>query len=201
VAEEEGREHREQKEERQRREAAGGEGGSAGAGAGDRAAADGRRERRWGSREAEIVAARIVAGEATAGGEGRSERYHLTSGEPVAFEIDVAAPRPLADFVFGVSVTTPRGTEVWGTNTHLAGLEPGALAGRATARLVCPALRLAPGEYLLDVAVHSRDGAPYDYWSHALGFTVTARDRGVGVYFPEHRWEVEGGVSWKEEPR
>jgi ABC-type polysaccharide/polyol phosphate transport system ATPase subunit len=210
VAEEEGREHREENEERQRRAAAdgeaggAGEGGSAGAGggAGDRAAGDGRQERRWGSREAEIVAARIVAGEPAAGGGAeRTERYHLTSGEPVAFEIDVAAPRPLADFVFGVSVTTPRGTEVWGTNTHLAGLEPGALVGRATARLVCPALRLAPGEYLLDVAVHSRDGAPYDYWSHALGFTVTARDRGVGVYFPEHRWEVEGGVSWKEESR
>jgi hypothetical protein len=58
-------------------------------------------------------------------------------------------------------------------------------------------LSLAPGEYLLDVAVHSLDGAPYDYWSHALGFTVTARDRGVGVYFPEHRWEAVGGVRWR----
>jgi ABC-type polysaccharide/polyol phosphate transport system ATPase subunit len=217
VAEEEGREHRQEKEDRQRREAADGEGGEGGEGAGDDpggpVGTGGRRERRWGSRQAEIVAARILAGGggdrdagggggSIAGGGGRPvERYHLTSGEPVVFEIDVEAPAPLADFVFGVRVSTPRGTEVWGTNTQLAGLEPAALAGRATARLVCPALRLAPGEYLLDVAVHSRDGAPYDYWSHALGFTVTARDRGVGVYFPEHRWEVEGGVSWKEEPR
>jgi lipopolysaccharide transport system ATP-binding protein len=204
VAEEEGREHREEKEERQRREAAddgGGEdGGSEDGGKGEGARGSegaGRRERRWGSREAQIVAARRRAGPGAASSE-PEERYHLTSGEPVAFEIDVDAPHRLADFVFGIRVTTPRGAEVWGTNTHLAGLEPAALAGRATARLVCPALRLAPGEYLLDVAVHSRDGAPYDYWSHALGFTVTARDRGVGVYFPEHRWEVEGEVSWKE---
>ena len=30
----------------------------------------------------------------------------------------------------------------------------------------------------------------------ALGFTVTAATGGVGVYFPEHRWEFTGGVSW-----
>jgi ABC-type polysaccharide/polyol phosphate transport system ATPase subunit len=200
VAEEEGREHREEKDERARQEAAAG-GEDGGAGGGGEAA---RRERRWGSRQAEILAVRVLAGGGGAGaGEAAamSERYHLTSGEAAAFEVDVAAPSPLADFVFGVRVTTPRGVEVWGTNTHLAGLEPGELAGRATVRLVCPALRLAPGEYALDVAVHSADGAPYDYWSHALGFTVTARDRGVGVYFPAHRWEAAGGVRWKEEPQ
>jgi ABC-type polysaccharide/polyol phosphate transport system ATPase subunit len=192
VAEEEGREHREEKEERERREAAD-EGEGEAAGDDD----EGRRARRWGSREAEIVAVRVLAGD----GATAEERYHLASGEPVAFEVDVAAPRPLADFVFGVLVTTPRGTEVWGTNTHLAGRAPGELTGRATVRVACPALRLAPGEYFLDVAVHATDGAPYDYWSRALGFTVTARDRGVGVYFPEHRWEAEGEVRWKEEPR
>ncbi|HEX2164306.1 MAG TPA: ABC transporter ATP-binding protein [Thermoanaerobaculia bacterium] len=186
VAEEEGEEHRAAKEEREREEAAQAEEGAADA--------PGRRERRWGSRQAEIVAVRLLAAGA--------ERYHLASGEAAAFEIDVAAPRPLADFVFGVRVSTPRGVEVWGTNTHLAGLAPGELAGRATVRVVCPSLALGPGEYLLDVAVHSEDGVPYDYWSHALAFTVTARDRGVGVYFPPHRWEVAGGVRWRsEEPR
>ena len=190
VAEEEGREHHEEKDERARQEAARQEA----AAEGDGVDGDGRRERRWGSREAEIVAARVR-------GTDGEERYHLASGEPAVFEIDVAAASPLDDFVFGLRVSTPRGLEVWGTNTHLAGLEAIELAGRATVRVVCPALRLAPGEYYLDVAVHTEDGAPYDYWSHALGFTVTARDRGVGVYFPEHRWEAEGGVRWKEEPR
>ena len=61
------------------------------------------------------------------------------------------------------------------------------------------ALRLAPGEYLVDVAVHARDGAPYDYRRKLLSFSVTSPERGVGVYFPEHRWEFEGGLSF--EPR
>lgn len=67
-------------------------------------------------------------------------------------------------------------------------------------RVVCPALRLTAGEYLLDVAVHSREGAPYDYRRRALGFTVTSSARSVGVYQPEHRWEFAGGVEWSAEP-
>jgi hypothetical protein len=69
-------------------------------------------------------------------------------------------------------------------------------------RLACPALRLAPGEYVVDVAVHSRDGAPYDYHRRALSLTVTSRSRGVGVYLPEHSWEFSGRVRWSAyEPR
>lgn len=148
---------------------------------------------RWGSRRAEVVSARLLVGPP---GEAR-ERYHLASGEPVAFEIEARVEVPLADFVFGIAVSTPRGTEVWGTNTDLAGFEPRGFAGRARVRLVCPALRLAPGEYLVDAAVHARDGSPYDYRRKAFAFTVTARDRGVGVYFPEHRWEAEGDLDWE----
>ena len=59
---------------------------------------------------------------------------------------------------------------------------------------------MAPGEYLLDVAVHSREGYPYDYQRRALSFTVTARNDGVGIYFPEHHWEFAGDIRWRERP-
>jgi ABC-type polysaccharide/polyol phosphate transport system ATPase subunit len=146
---------------------------------------------RWGSRAAEITGARLLVG-----GE---ERYHLQTGEEAVFEIRARADEPLSDFVFGVAVSTPRGFECWGTNTDLAGFVPGELSGETTVRLTCPALRLAPGDYLVDVAVHARDGAPYDYQRKALAFTVSSPLRGVGVYFPEHRWEFAGGVRWEEE--
>lgn len=151
---------------------------------------------RWGSRRAEIVSARLLVG----AGRGAEERYHFECGEPVAFEIEAEAAEPVDDFVFGVAVHTPRGVECWGTNTDLAGLEARRLAGRARIRLVCPRFRLAPGEYLADVAVHARDGSPYDYRRKVFAFSVTARERGVGLYFPEHRWEGEGGVEWEPGP-
>ena len=144
---------------------------------------------RWGSRDAEILGVRLLAVD--------GERYHLESGEPAVFEIRARADRPLADFVFGVAVSTPRGLECWGTNTDLAGFVPETFEGEATVRLVCPALRLAPGDYVVDAAVHSRDGAPYDYQRRVLSFTVSSRERGVGVYFPEHGWEFSGGVRWQ----
>ncbi len=147
---------------------------------------------RWGSRQAQIVSARLLAGT------DRAERYHVEAGEPVVFELEAEAAEPLADFVFGVLVTTPRGIEVWGTNTDLAGLVPCRFAGRARVGLACPALRLGPGEYLVDLAIHARDGSPYDYRRRVFALTVTARERGVGLYFPEHRWQVEGGVEWSD---
>ncbi len=152
---------------------------------------------RWGSRDAEIVAVRLLAGDAgDAGDAGGIERYHLESGEGAVFEIQARTARPLEDFVFGVAVSTPRGFECWGTNTDLEGFIPAAFDGEGTVRLTCPALRLAPGEYLVDVAMHTRDGAPYDYQRKALSFTVTSPSRGVGVYFPEHRWEFSGDIRW-----
>ena len=147
-------------------------------------------ELRWGSREAEITSIRLLAA-----GE---ERYNVETGEDVVFEIRARAGQPLEDFVFGVAVSTPRGFEVWGTNTDIEGYVSGRFEGEATVRLACPGMRLGPGEYVVDVAVHSKEGAPYDYQRRALSFTVTARTGtgGVGVYFPEHRWETEGGVAW-----
>ncbi|HEV8578030.1 MAG TPA: ABC transporter ATP-binding protein [Thermoanaerobaculia bacterium] len=144
-------------------------------------------ELRWGSREAEIVSIRLLAG--------TEERYHIETGEDVVFEIRARADRPLDDFVFGIAVSTPRGLEVWGTNTNLAGFIPDRLEGDAAVRLVCPAFRLGPGDYTVDVAVHSKEGVPYDYQRRALSFTVTSPRGGVGVYFPEHRWEFEGGIE------
>ena len=174
VAEEEGRGHQAAKAQQ--------EGDAAGAEA-----------RRWGSGEAEVAGLRLLAGAEAA------ERYHLETGEPAVFELTVRAARPLADFVFGVAVATPRGVEFWGTNTDLDGFRPAQLEGEAVVRVVCPSLRLAAGDYVVDVAVHAKEGAPYDYRRRALAFTVTAPERGVGVYLPEHRWEFAGGVAWEPE--
>jgi lipopolysaccharide transport system ATP-binding protein len=205
VAEQEGAEHLAAARARQQRDAAAGRpGGDAGPGADTggtgataafaaNAADESGEALRWGSGQAQITAVRLL-------GPDGAERYLLQSGESAVFEINARAARPLADFVFGIAVNTPRGFECWGTNTDIEGFVPGELNGEVVVRVSCPALRLAPGEYTLDVAVHARDGAPYDYHRRALGFTVTAATGGVGVYLPEHRWEFEGSISWSAPP-
>jgi len=190
VAEREAEEHQAAKNQRDAQRDAKAEGAAVAAPRGTQASPE--TNDRWGSRAAEITSIRLL----DAAG---AEHYHLASGETAQFEIQARAAAPLDDFVFGVAISTPRGVEVWGTNTDLEGYVPESFDGEATVRLTCPGLRLAPGEYVVDVAVHARDGAPYDYRRRALTFTVTAKNGGVGVYFPEHRWEVTGGVRWEEE--
>jgi ABC-type polysaccharide/polyol phosphate transport system ATPase subunit len=147
---------------------------------------------RWGSGAAEITAARLLDSD------GR-ETYHLHSGSEARFVLEVRAAEPLDDFVFGIAITTPRGVECWGTNTDLGGLRPRRFEGAATVVVRCPELRLAPGEYLVDLAIHARDGAPYDYRRRMFAFTVTAHERGVGIYFPPHQWRFEGTIVWGDE--
>lgn len=183
VAEEESRQHREAKEEHERELH----------GVGAEASGEEPSSERWGSRLAEIRAVRLLDAEG-------EERYHFTSGEAVTIELTVAAKSELDDFVFGVGISTPRGTECWGTNTDLAGYEPRSFRGETRVRLVCPSLYLAAGEYLVDVAIHTKDGAPYDYHRRYLGFSVTAPSESAGLYRPPHRWEFDGAVEWEEEP-
>lgn len=154
------------------------------------AGVDGDEGRRWGSREAEIVGV-------TLRGSDGDERYLFTSGEALEIEIQARATAPLNDFVFGVNIATPRGVDCWGTNTELAGFVPERMDGDVRVCVRCPALRLAAGEYRLDVAVHARDGAPYDYREGVLGFTVEASRKSAGIYAPEHAWTFDGGVAWK----
>jgi ABC-type multidrug transport system ATPase subunit len=143
---------------------------------------------RWGSREAEIAGVRLL------GADG-AERYLFASGDALAVEIRAEARETLRDFVFGVAIATPRGVECFGSNTDVAGFVPRRFAGLATVLLRFDDLRLAAGEYVLDVAVHARDGKPYDYRRQIVAFTVTEERPGVGVYAPAHRWEVSGDLE------
>ncbi len=145
---------------------------------------------RWGSGEAVIEQIRILLG-----GE---ERYYFQTGDAVTFEITARANEQLEDFVFGIAIRTPRGGECWGTNTDLDGFIPTRLEeGLVTVNVNCPNLRLGPGEYVVDVAVHARDGTPYDYRRQLVSFSVTAPNRGVGTYFPEHEWTFSDSVEWE----
>jgi ABC-type polysaccharide/polyol phosphate transport system ATPase subunit len=144
--------------------------------------------RRWGSREVEITACRLVDSSG-------AERYAFRSGESATVEIAVTPRAPLFDFVFGVGIFTPDDVCVHGTNTEIDGLLPSRLDGPAVARVTLPALDLGTGTYLVDVAVHSRREAPYDYWRGACRFQVDSPDRSAGLYRPERRWTFEGPLS------
>ena len=49
----------------------------------------------------------------------------------------------------------------------------------------------------VDVAVHKRDGYPYDYHRLLYTFRVKSRLHDVGIYRPRHRWNFSPGVHFK----
>jgi len=146
---------------------------------------------------------RIGSGAATAEGvrlldAGGRPAGSVPCGEAARLEMEVHAAAPLSDFVFGFAITTVSGTVVFGSNTDLEGFEPVQFKGRAQVSLEIPSLTLAPGVYCVDVAVHARDGAPYDYRRDVLRFEVTADRPSTGLWSPPRRWGFEGAIAWKK---
>ncbi|MBZ5587298.1 MAG: ABC transporter ATP-binding protein [Acidobacteriia bacterium] len=118
----------------------------------------------------------------------------LVSGEPAEIRISYAVRIPQEDFVFGVAIRREDGTHVFGTNTDLDGWRPERLAGDGQITLEFPRLELAPGRYVVDAAVHAKNGLAYDYACEVLSFTVAAPIGWPGCYAPRHHWQPRGPV-------
>ena len=149
---------------------------------------DGRREQRWGRRDIEIRTVTLRS----AGGE---ERYVFHPEDGMAIEFEVAARETLKDFVFGIGIFNSMGVLCYGTNTSLEDLEPVGIEGEG--RVVCriEKLGLINGTYYLDVAVHKRDGTPYDYHRNMYSFLVSSARRDEGVVRLPHTWEFSPSVQ------
>ena len=147
-------------------------------------------EGRWGSREVEIVDVALLdrSGEA-------SLVFH--SGDPVSIRLKVRAHRPVDDFVFGVGLFNAEGVCCYGTNTFLEEMTPERLDGDADATFAIDSLDLVEGTYKVDVAIHKRDGFPYDYHRLLYTFRVKSRTQDVGIYRPRHHWTFSANVHFK----
>jgi len=147
-------------------------------------------EGRWGSGGVEITDVRLMNDQGQA-----THVFH--TGEALTLRLQVRTTRPTSDFVFGVGMFNAEGVCVYGTNTDIEEHEGDRLDGAAEISLVVEALELVEGTYKLDVAVHRRDGAPYDYHRLLYTFRVKSRLKDVGIYRPRHHWEFSGGVKFK----
>jgi ABC-type polysaccharide/polyol phosphate transport system ATPase subunit len=142
---------------------------------------------RWGSREVEIAGVTLV------GDEGPGHVFH--ANETLSVRLDVTAAAPVTDFVFGFGLFNADGVCVYGTNTDLEDLDPAEINGSGRVDFVIEPLGLIEGTYKIDVAVHRRDGYPYDYHRLLYTFRVKSRTKDVGIYRPPHRWVFSDGVK------
>jgi len=141
------------------------------------------RSDRWGTREIEISAVRLLR----ANGE---ETYVVESGEPLTIEIAYRVNREARSPVFGIGIYRDDGVYCYGTNTAIEGLCTDHLDGAGVVRVAFDGFAFIEGTYSLDVAVHSPAGHPYDYYRSYCTFAVRSRLKDGGVFRPAHRWRL-----------
>jgi len=149
-------------------------------------------EGRWGSREIEITDVTLLDKDGAA-----SFVFH--SGDAMGVRVTVQAREAVTDFVFGIGLFNAEGVCCYGTNTYLEEMTPVHIEGTVQATFEIERLDLVEGTYKLDVAIHKRDGFPYDYHRLLYTFRVKSRTHDAGIYRPPHRWRFSGAVQFTNE--
>jgi ABC-type polysaccharide/polyol phosphate transport system ATPase subunit len=144
-------------------------------------------EGRWGSREVEIEAVAFV-------GSGGQAGHVFTSGAPIEIRLRVRARRPVTDLVFGVGIFNADGVCCYGTNTDIEGATSGEMSGDGQVSFIIDRLDLVEGSYMVDVAAHRKDGAPYDYHRLLHTLRVVSPLKETGIFRPPHRWTFSGNI-------
>ncbi len=136
---------------------------------------------RWGSREVEIVAVKVINSSSL-------ERRVFHPDDQVAVEISYRFNAPQSDVVFGIGVKRADGLQVFGTNTSIDRVVLGTLGTEGVIRCDLRRMGLLDGSYSIDVAAHRQDGYPFDYQQGAIQFSIRSENKVVGVISPERTW-------------
>ena len=148
------------------------------------------KEGRWGSGLVQIVEVALF--------DAQGQPAHVfQSGDSMRVGMRLRAKQRVTDFVFGVGIFNAEGVCVYGTNTDIESYESASLEGEANVDVSFDALELTEGTYRVDVAVHARDGVPYDYHRLLYTFRVKSRTKDVGFYRPKHSWAFSEGIQLK----
>lgn len=147
-------------------------------------------EKRWGSKDIEITNVKMID-------RNGKEKYIYETNEPFSIEFNVQAHKHEDDFVFGLGILNTEGVSCYGTNTLIEDFQSIAISGTGKVKISIPALNLIDGAYFLDVAVHKRDGFPFDYHHFQYTFRVTSSHRDVGIARINHHWEFSDNIKFE----
>ena len=146
-------------------------------------------EGRWGSGDATIT-------DVTLDGDG-GPTHLFQSGDRMTVRMRVTASEPLSDFVFGISIFNAEGVCCYGTNTDIEELKSETMTGDGEVSVVIERLDLVEGTYMIDVAIHTREGRPYDYHRLLHTFRVKSDVKDVGIYRPRHAWTFTPNIRFR----
>jgi ABC-type polysaccharide/polyol phosphate transport system ATPase subunit len=147
--------------------------------------------RRWGSREVEITAVRILDGNG-------QDTQQFSSDDPMIVEIEYHAEQPIENPQFSLAMFRVDGVQVNAPNTQLARVATGTAHGRGTIRYKIERISLLPSVYELTTAVFDRQGLQtYDFHDRAYTFRVvyTTHPETHGLLSLPAQWVVGEGTQ------
>ena len=145
-------------------------------------------EKRWGSREIEINNVKMLDKRG-------NEKYIFKPNESITIEFDVMAKKQEKDFVFGLGLFNLEGIQFYGSNTFIEDFRSAGIKGKGKVRIHIKSLNLINGSYFLDLAVHKKDGYPFDYHHFQYSFKVVSSHKDIGISRIHHDWDFSDNIK------
>jgi ABC-2 type transport system ATP-binding protein/lipopolysaccharide transport system ATP-binding protein len=123
------------------------------------------------------------------------EKHVFHPDEGMTISMDVTSYSKIDDFVFGIGIFNSQGICCYGTNTQLDEYEAQSVEGEGRVLFRIDRMNLINGTYYLDVAVHKKDGYPYDYHRNLYSFMISSSCKDVGISRPDHSWEFSEKIK------
>lgn len=145
-----------------------------------------REKTRWGNGAASFTKIRLLDRQ------GKEKSAFLT-GEPMTIEMSYQVNGQLKNPACGIGVFRDDGVHCYGVNTQIDHIKGLALKAEGIIRFEVKENLLLPGNYTLDVALHTEDGFAYDYYRYAKKFQMVSQETEAGLVRLPHEWLVDGG--------
>lgn len=136
---------------------------------------------RWGDKKVSIIDVKFLD---KFGGE--SNRF--SSFDPMTIRIYYSATAVVRDPVFGIALYSEQDQHLYGTNTELKSITIDHLESKGYIDLIIEKIPMLSGRFLLTVAVHTRDGKPYDWIDKQYSFEVLPKGNDVGIFEVPCKW-------------
>lgn len=138
---------------------------------------------RWGNFKVEILEVDIVDSNGT------SSRSFIT-GDYFGIKFKYKMNHSFENVAIGFGLFRNDGLCCYGSNTNIEDIDV-ELNNEGEILLNIPIMNLLPGEYWIDVAIHSREGEPYDYLQRAKTFVIQSEKKDIGIIRLDHKWNIK----------
>lgn len=140
---------------------------------------------RWGNKDIQIKSIKLL-------NQDKKSIRNVHTGDPLTIQIDFVKKKAIDTFEVGIGICSMNGVMAYGTNTSIDKIRISHTELKGTIEYEIPQFNVLQGEYYLDVAIHTIEGNPFDYYCKALDFTVYSEILDVGLVRLEHKWKIDG---------